>query len=111
MDATLSPTILADNIRRLMAERGINEKALARSAGLGPTGVRDILQGKSGSPRVETLAKIARALNVHIVVLLESQPASALREQVLSAFASLSEDEQQTLLVLARALRGNKPAD
>lgn len=47
-------------------------KRLAIDAGLGETAVRDILQGKSLSPRLETVNKIAHALKVPVYRLMPS---------------------------------------
>lgn len=54
-------------IERLRAEidrQGTNPAAVSKGAGLNHTAVRDILSGKSKSPKVETIEKIARILRV-----------------------------------------------
>lgn len=63
-------TPLAEAIRREMTARGFNQKSLAEAAGLNVTAVRDILIGKSRSPRGDTISKIAAALGVGAGVLL-----------------------------------------
>ena len=60
-------------LKALIDEKGINAARLAEMAGLNPTGVYDILSGKSASPRVETLEKIAQALKVAPSALLSDE--------------------------------------
>jgi transcriptional regulator with XRE-family HTH domain len=60
------PTDIAARLEALIAEKGTNPRALALSAGLGPTGVRDILTGKTVSPKLATLQNIAAALRVDL---------------------------------------------
>ncbi|PJE36942.1 ribonucleoside-diphosphate reductase, adenosylcobalamin-dependent [Pseudooceanicola lipolyticus] len=60
-------------LKALIDEKGINAARLAEMAGLNPTGVYDILSGKSASPRVETLEKIAQALKVAPSALLNDE--------------------------------------
>ena len=59
-------TDVADRLIRLREAAGINRKALSIRAGLNETYVRDIEIGKTRSPTVASLAKIAKALGVPI---------------------------------------------
>lgn len=63
-----------DNLRKLLEERKgeTNPKRLSKDAGLGETAIRDILQDRSSSPRLETIQKIAKALNVPVYRLIPS---------------------------------------
>lgn len=56
-----------ERLRERMVAQGFNPTTLARAASLGQTSVRDILDGMSGSPRLETLEKIAAALGVSLI--------------------------------------------
>ncbi len=56
------PWTLAAEIRHRMSALGLNPKRLSLSAGLNETYVRDIMKGRTRSPRTDTLGKIARAL-------------------------------------------------
>lgn len=47
-----------------MADQGLNAKELSLKAGLNETAIRDILKGRSKSPRLDTTIKIAKALNI-----------------------------------------------
>lgn len=50
---------IASNLRRVIEEHGLNRLEVATRSGLNPTAVYDILNGKSKSPRMETLHRIA----------------------------------------------------
>ncbi|MGB9154797.1 MAG: helix-turn-helix transcriptional regulator [Alphaproteobacteria bacterium] len=52
-----------DNLRHLMDEQGFNQRSLSLSAGLNECAVRDLLQGRSRSPRYDTVQALANALN------------------------------------------------
>lgn len=49
-----------------------NAKKLSQQAGLGETAIRDILQGRSVSPKLETVYKIAKALKIPVYRLIPS---------------------------------------
>ena len=57
---------LARRIERLMREAGYNPRSLSLAAALGPTAVRDILEGRIASPRYQTLSALARVLGVGV---------------------------------------------
>ncbi len=59
----MSADIIAPNLRRLRADRGMSQSALAEAAGLSRVGYALIEAGKS-EPRAENLQAIARALKV-----------------------------------------------
>ena len=62
------------NLGAILKERkGItNPKKLSITSGLGETAIRDILQNKSTSPKLETIEKIANGLNVPVYRLIPS---------------------------------------
>ena len=62
------------NLTAILAERKgqTNPKKLSLASGLGETAIRDILQGRSGSPRLETIHKIAKGLKVPVYRLIPS---------------------------------------
>ena len=62
---------LSRRIKALMEQRGLSASALAREAGLGPSGVLDMLAGKITSPPLATVEKIAEALGVPTGTLIE----------------------------------------
>lgn len=94
---------VAANIEAVMAQRGLTASALARLANLNPTGIYDILSGKSRSPKIETLAKIAAALGVPISILFDDRPDTSLRAEIEALFDRLPPDERRRLVQTARA--------
>jgi transcriptional regulator with XRE-family HTH domain len=103
MDRDDITAALVANIQALMLRRGLNAHELASRAGLNPTGVYDIISGKSRSPKVENVAKIAKALGVRASQLLEPPTDDALKADLLGAFAQLPAEDQERLLTTARA--------
>jgi ribonucleoside-diphosphate reductase alpha chain len=55
-----------DRLKREIEARDTNPKQLAEAAGLNPTAVYDILKGKSVSPKLSTIEKIASALEISV---------------------------------------------
>ena len=55
-----------ERLQRLMELHGETNAGLAKKAGLGVTAVRDIIEGKSRNPRIETAVKLSNALGVSI---------------------------------------------
>lgn len=53
---------LSENLDRLIREKNSNRKAVALAAGLTPTTVQYIVNGKTKSPSIDTLARIAKVL-------------------------------------------------
>lgn len=51
------------NLRALMEEQGFNPRSLSLKAGLSPTAVRDMLEGRSRFPRYDTAKALAEALD------------------------------------------------
>jgi phage repressor protein C with HTH and peptisase S24 domain len=71
---------LADRIQYRLERLGMSARAASLKAGLGPDGVRNVLRGKSASPRGETLRRLAQVLetSVHFLVGLdEDEPLPA----------------------------------
>jgi len=102
---------LVRNLKALMERRGLNAHELASRAGLNPTGVYDIISGKSRSPKVENVAKIAQALGVSAATLLQEPSDDALRDDILGMLAQLDRAEQERLLVTAQAWVAAKARD
>ena len=61
---------LVENLRRKMFDGGFTQKALAQAAGLNDTAVRDILVGRSRSPRYGTLQRLSQTLGCTIADLI-----------------------------------------
>ena len=76
---------------------------LSRRSGLGQTNIADIMSGKTRSPTIATLEKIADALDTTVIdLLLERQRAQA-EHEILAAFSQLPQDDQDRLLQTAQA--------
>jgi phage repressor protein C with HTH and peptisase S24 domain len=69
---------LSQRLNRLMRQAGYNPRSLSVAAALGPTAVRDILDGRVVSPRYATMQALAAVLGVGVDHLAggEAAPAS-----------------------------------
>lgn len=94
---------VARNIEAIMARKRLTAPEVARRANINATGVYDILSGKSRSPKIETLGKIAKGLDVPIALLFEESGEAEIRREIVSLFARLSDPERKRLIVTARA--------
>lgn len=94
--------LVARNIEALMEQKGLDAAKLARLAGLNPTGIYDILSGKSRSPKIETIGKIARGLGVPVSYIFNEQPANV-GDDLMLIFDQLSSDKRELLMQAARA--------
>jgi transcriptional regulator with XRE-family HTH domain len=61
---------IAKTVKRLREKMGISQEKLARLADVSNNTIINIEAGKQGNPTIETLKKIAKALNVEIQELL-----------------------------------------
>ena len=95
--------IVSENIQLAMVERSLNAAEVARRAKLNPTAVYDIIKGKIRSPRLDTIEKIADALGVGTLYLMQRRSDDDIREKLLSAFEALPEIERGRLALPADA--------
>lgn len=96
--------LVARNIEATMQRKGSNPSDLAKKAGINPTGIYDILSGKSRSPRLDTLHKIAKGLGVPFNTLFVEPAEDQLDQDLVEAFGRMPISERQRFLVMARAL-------
>jgi len=61
---------IAKTVKRLREKMGVSQEKLARLADVSNNTIINIEAGKQGNPTIETLKKIAKALNVKIEKLL-----------------------------------------
>ncbi len=66
-------TLLARRLRRVRRERGLTQEELAGRAGLNRNYV-GMVEREESSPTIETLEKLARALEVHPILFFEEGP-------------------------------------
>jgi len=64
--AESSKNNIAKTVRRLREKMGISQEKLARLADVSNNTIINIEAGKQGNPTIETLKKIAKALNTPI---------------------------------------------
>lgn len=95
--------IIAQNLTRIMAERGISALALGEKVGMGRSSVYDIVAGRSLSPKVSTVAKLADGLNVPLSDLFLTKEQLEAQSDMLKAYHRLPADEQRRLANVARA--------
>lgn len=69
-----------DILRTLMMAQSLNPRSLSLKAGLGPTAVRDMLEGRAKFPRYDTVQALAAALSVTPSQLMGSEPLQDIME-------------------------------
>jgi transcriptional regulator with XRE-family HTH domain len=107
-------------LRAEREKRNLSQRRLAQLAGLPPTTVRDIENGKVNSPRPATLMALAQALDLPIEHLLStalpegngvgeviSLPASEVG-RLLAEYSQLPPERRALVLNLIRALRNTQ---
>lgn len=97
--------LVARNIEAAMTRKGTNAAEVARRAGINPTGVYDILNGKSLHPRLDTINKIAKGIGVPLAVLFAEPSEDELDQQISEEIGMLGHQGRRRILGLARALR------
>jgi transcriptional regulator with XRE-family HTH domain len=97
--------LIAANLERLLAERGVSALALAERCNLGRSGVYDILAGRSQSPKISTVGKLAAGLGVPISEMFLTADQLAAQSELFSIYAELEPAEQRRLAQVARAFR------
>ncbi|MEX3315709.1 helix-turn-helix domain-containing protein [Sulfitobacter sp. PS-8MA] len=95
--------LVAKNIKDLMDARQMDAAKLARAAKINPTGIYDILSGKSQSPKVVTLAKIAKGLRVPLAALFETATDLELKSDILALLERMPAPQRELLLRTAQA--------
>lgn len=92
------------NLSAAIERKDTNAAEVARRAGLNPTAVYDIISGKSRSPKLDTVHKIAAALNMPFSALLLEPQDSELDQELIEALLRMPAAERRRFLVMARAL-------
>ncbi|MGL6209133.1 MAG: helix-turn-helix domain-containing protein [Paracoccaceae bacterium] len=94
---------VARNIEERRARLDMSMAELSRKSGLGGTGIFDILSGKVTSPKVQTIEKIARALQCDVTELLADHQVAEAEQAILDAFRRLPQNDQYRLIQTAIA--------
>ena len=99
--------LVARNLQDAMTRKGTNAAEVARNAGLNPTGVYDIISGKSRSPRLDTLHKIAvRGLGIPLAVLFSEPSEDLMHQELIETIGMMPGADRRRFLAMARALLG-----
>ena len=93
-------TYTGDKIRKLRKEKGLTQKQLGELCGIADSNIRKYESGKQ-NPKLETLQKIARALDV---------PITALRADILPDIRSVSAIVQSTAEVMKNMAESSNQA-
>jgi len=96
---------VAKNIEVLMDKMGVSTADLQRRAGLNHSALYDIMNGRSQSPRLATIFKIAEeGLGVPTWVLLRDPEENALDDNLNFAMLRLPVSKRREFLLMAQAL-------
>lgn len=95
--------LFASNLKAIMEMRGLDPAKLSRAAVMNPTAIYDILSGKSKNPRLDTVEKIANALDVPPSALFAERHLDELHTQLYGVLMNLDDAERERLLVTANA--------
>ena len=66
METTKQNTVLSINLKAVMAEKGMKSMQLSMKSGVPLSRIGDILRSKTLNPQINTVAKLAEALEVPI---------------------------------------------
>jgi len=99
---------LRTNLTELIKQRGLSQRALSRQASLDETAVKQILSGRSRSPRLDTVARLAAALETDVSGLIGERRSDVELFAILGAvfdvfrrFGLMEIDEQEARAVAA----------
>lgn len=90
-------------LRDLMAVAGLNPRSLSLKAGLNPTAVRDMLEGRTRSPRYDTAEALAKALGTTATHLMKGETDESsmddlcLLAEIIACLQEISEDMDHAL--------------
>lgn len=93
-----------ETLRDLMESEGLNPRSLSLKAGLSPTAVRDMLEGRSRFPRYDTAEALARALGTTPAFLMSNDSAeehtmddTGLLTEIIARLQEISEELEHPL--------------
>lgn len=101
---------LGHRIRQLRNEQHMSQEELAFKAGISPAHLGQIERALK-NPTIDTVSKIAAALDIPVTALFTSGPVSgppqnATIGKINAQLLSMSEDEQKDILRIVRIFRG-----
>ena len=89
------------NIQRELEARGVKAAPFSAQAGLSVNSVGNIIKSNGQSATLQTIEKIAEALNISVAELLSESAEGSARE-LLEVFQSLSHERRRLLLAIAK---------
>lgn len=100
---------LGDRIRKLRNAKHMSQEELSFKAGISPAHLGQI-ERATKNPTIDTIAKIATALDVAVTDLfttdlLSVQPANVTIDKINAHLSAMSEDEQKDILRIIRIFR------
>lgn len=90
--------IFRKNLMRIRQEKDIDAKKLSRMAGLGERAVKDIEEGRSQSPKISTVFRLAEALNVDPGEMMGLPARAGINEKLVKFLSQYDEAGQEQLL-------------
>lgn len=101
---------LGQRIRELRNERHMSQEELSFKAGISPAHLGQI-ERSTKNPTIDTIAKIATALDVPVATLftvdsVSAPPQNAIIGKINAQLLSMSEEEQKDILRIIRIFRG-----
>lgn len=101
--------MFGNRVRQLRQAQGISQEALALKAGISPAHLGQIERAVK-KPTVDTIGKLAEALNIEAADLFLSKPApsmtqSAIRNKIDALLSSMNDEEQKDVLHILRILK------
>ena len=72
MSTNKSKNIIGRNIKKLRQKKGISQDRLSKLADLSLNTIINVESGKNSNPTIETLSRIARALDIRVDDLIKS---------------------------------------
>lgn len=103
----MTKTFLQQKLKAKIQETGISVHALEKKAGLKPSAVQNILQGRSKKPNAEILHAVAKVLGCNIYELIGSEP-STIVSQVTTGMMEVIYDDYKSELFLEAVRMANK---
>jgi len=98
---SLVMSTLRFNLKKKLLENGLSASALEKKAGIRPSSLQNILQGRSKNPSIEILQLSARALNCTVSELLGENSKSA---EIEPFCAAPSRWDQELYIQMAEAV-------
>lgn len=93
--------IFIENLTRIASERDISLTALSQESGFSATAVLDIVNGRSRSPKLDTVVAVSQTLRVDPLAMLSRSPLDPRFAQIQKLFEALPVGEQEMLLAVA----------